>query len=86
MQIHFEITSSFYNLKIFSKIPKWVYNSFLVLQMLFKQYQMNMFNNVNTEYIQKINYKVTLLIQTTCLEFQVIEPVVQNKKVFILLK
>ena len=47
---------------------------------------MNMFNNVNTEYIQKINYKVTLLIQTTCLEFQVIEPVVQNKKVFILLK
>lgn len=85
MQIHFEITSSFYNLKIFLKIPKWVYNSFLVLQMLFKQYQMNMFNNVNTEYIQKTNYKVTT-IQTTCLEFQVIEPVIQNKKVFILLK
>ena len=85
MQIYFEITSSFYNLKIFLKIPKWVYNSFLVLQMLFKQYQMNMFNNVNTEYIQKTNYKVTT-IQTTCLEFQVIEPVIQNKKVFILLK
>lgn len=76
MQIHFEITTSFYNLKIFSKIPKWVYSSFLVLQMLFKQYQMNMFNNVNTDCIQNIKYKVTLLIQTTYLEFQVIKPVI----------
>ena len=46
---------------------------------------MNMFNNVNTECIQNIKYKVTLLIQTTCLRFQVIKPVIQNNKVFILL-
>lgn len=35
---------------------------------------MNMFNNVKC--LENIKYKVTLLIQTACLEFQVIEPII----------
>lgn len=74
MQIHFEIYQ-FYNLKIFQKFQNEYTVPSYALQMLFKQYQMNMFNNVNTECIQNIKYKVTLLIQTTCLEFH-IKPVI----------